>query len=151
MRTIERDIVSAILVSKDNKLLQARQKEDAHSVYPGCWAIIGGGVDEGEDQRTALNREFLEETGIDISPYPAELVHESEGEAEKTLRKSGERVHVKMKFHTYRVVINDKDANDVPVSLSEEHTEYRWSDVSELKTLKLTPPSLELFKKVGYL
>lgn len=151
MRTIHRNIVSAVLFSKDGKLLQALRPLNSSGVYPGCWAIIGGGIDEGEDQRTALNREFLEETGIDISPYPAELIHEDEGETEKTLRNSGERVLCKMKFHTYQVTISDHNADKIPVKLDHEHIQYRWSDLSELKDMKLTPPSVVLFKKLGYL
>lgn len=151
MRTIHREIVSAVLFSKDGKLLQALQTPNGRGVYPGCWGIIGGGVDEGEDRRTALNREFAEESGIDISKYPAELIHEANGEAEKTLKDTGERVLAKMNFHTYKIVINDRNAHEIPVTLDDEHSEYRWSDVAELKDLKLTPPSVELFKKLGYI
>ena len=107
-------------------------------------------MEESEDQRTALNRETLEESGIDISSYTAELIHESEGEAEKTLD-TGERVFCKMKFHTYQVVINDKMADEIKVTLNDEHTEYRWVEPSQLKHLKLTPPSVELFKQLGYI
>ena len=151
MRTIHRDIVAAVLVSRDGKLLQALQDLNGGGVYPGCWGIIGGGIDTGEDHRTALNREFMEETGIDISQYPEELLGEAEGEAEKTLKKTGERVFCKMKFHTYKVIMSDKNADEIKVTLDDEHTEYRWSDVTELKDIKLTPPSIELFKKLGYL
>jgi len=148
MRTIERDIVSAVLLSKDGKLLQAVQVEGG--AYPGSWAIFGGGVEKGEDKRDALNREVMEETGIDISPYEVELVIESEGKAEKTLKDTGERVIADMKFYTYRVVL-DKNASEVPVVLNEEHSEYRWCDLVELKDMKLATPSIELFKKLGYL
>lgn len=151
MRTITRDIVAALLFSRDGKLLHALQTPNGRGAYPGCWGIIGGGVDEGEDQITALNREFLEESGIDISNYKAELIDEAEGEAEKTLKDTGERVLAKMKFYTYKVILDDKDADEIPVTLDEEHTEFRWSDMTELKDLKLTPPSVELFKKLGYL
>lgn len=151
MRTVDRDIVSALLFSKDGKILQLLQASDGRAVYPGCWGLIGGGMDEGEDQRTALDREIMEETGIDISRYPAELVHESSGEAEKVLKETGERVFAKMKFHTYKVVVDDREARDVPVTLGDEHTAHKWSTVSELKDLELPPPSIELYKKLGYI
>lgn len=149
MRTIERDIVAAVILSRDNKLLLGMHGE--RGAYLGYWVIFGGGIDEGEDGRTALNREILEETGIDISKYPAPLVHESIGESDKILRGTDERVHVKMKFFDYKVVINDKDCGDIKVTISEEHTEYKWAEISELKDLKISPPSVELFKKLGYL
>ncbi len=149
MRTINRDIVAAIIFSKDNKMLQALRASSG--VYPGCWGIIGGGVDDGEDKRVALDREFMEEAGIDISGYPAEIIDEAEGVSEKTLKDTGERVIAKMKFYTYKVVIDDKDSSDIKITLNDEHVQYRWSEISDLKDLKLTPPSVVLFKKLGYL
>ena len=152
MRTIHRDIVAALLVSKDGKLLQAFQDPEGGGVYPGCWGLIGGGVEDGEDQRTALNREMLEETGIDISGYPAELISSSQtGEGEKTLRKTGERVFCTMKFFVYKVVIDDQIGDEIKVTLDHEHIDYQWMEPRELKNLKITPPSVELFQKLGYL
>lgn len=151
MRTIQREIVSAVLFSKDGKILQALQTPGGRGAYPGCWGILGGGVDDGEDHRTALNREFMEESAIDISLYPAELIHESKGEAEKTLKDTGERVLAKMNFHTYKVVVSDKNADEIEVLLDDEHSEYRWTELAELQELTLTPPSVELFQKLGYI
>jgi 8-oxo-dGTP pyrophosphatase MutT (NUDIX family) len=151
MRTIQREIVFAVLFSKDGKILQALQTPGGRGVYPGCWGIIGGGVDQGEDHRAALNREFLEETGIDISIYPVEFIDESKGKGEKTLKGTGERVLAEMNFHTYKIVMADKAADEVKVVLDDEHSEYRWTELAELKHLKLTPPSVDLFTKLGYL
>ncbi len=151
MRTIERDVVCALIFSKDGKLFQAWRDIKSSGVYPGHWAIIGGGVEKGEDQRTALNREVLEETGLDISKYSAELIDEAQGESEKTLKDSLERVYCKMRFYTYKVVINDELSETIKITLNEEHSKYRWSTISDLKELKMTPPSVELFRKLGYL
>lgn len=151
MRTIDREVVCVVLVSKDGKLFQALQTPRGGGVYAGYWAIIGGGVEDGESQRAALNREHFEETGIDISKYDAELVHESQDEREKTLKDSGERVHCKMKFFIYRVIINDHNANEIEVRLDDEHSKFRFVDPSELKDMKIAPTSIDLFKKLGYL
>ena len=149
MRTIERDIVAAVILSKDNKVLLGMHGE--RGADRDYWVIFGGGIDEGEDHRTALNREIVEETGIDISKYPATFVYESTGESDKNLRDTGERVHVKMKFFDYRVVIDDKDCKDIKVTISDEHTAYKWAEIPEIKNLKISPPSVELFEKLGYL
>ncbi len=153
MRTIEREIVSAHLYSADGKLLMARNtRADAGVVYGDCWKIPGGGVEEGETRLQTLVREVQEEAGIDISGLDAVLVSDPmTGEAEKVLRETGERVLAKMTFYTYKVVL-DRVAEEIPVTLdAHEFDEYRWFDIVELKTLKLSPPSIELFTKMGLL
>ena len=120
-------------------------------VWSDCWNIPGGGVEEGEGKEDAIRRETVEETGIDISAYPLELVDDvGSGVTEKTLRDSGERVIVDMKFIVYKVVL-DKDAVDVQLKLDNEFAEGRWSTIEEAKQLRLTPPTVELFKRLGYL
>jgi 8-oxo-dGTP pyrophosphatase MutT (NUDIX family) len=149
MRTIEREIVSALMYSKDGKIFVARATLQA--VYPGCWKIPGGGVDEGESKLEAVCREIAEETGLDISSYTPELiVDDMSGEGEKTL-KTGERVHVKMKFFTYKVVL-DQNAEDITITLDpDEFEEYQWVKPAQIKDLKVSPPSVELYTRLGYL
>ncbi len=151
MRTIERVVVSALLISKEGKIFQALRDPRTGSVYPSLWGIVGGGMAEGESQQETLAREVREETGIDISPYTATLINEAEGEAEKTLKETGEVVLCKMKFYTYKVVLDDKNADEVEVTLNDEHTEYQWTEPSELKNMKLTPPSTILFTDLGHI
>ncbi|PIR83876.1 hypothetical protein COU18_02240 [Candidatus Kaiserbacteria bacterium CG10_big_fil_rev_8_21_14_0_10_51_14] len=151
MRTIHRDIAAAVLISKDGKILLARQKPGGRGVFAGKWVIVGGGIEEGEDPRAALDREFMEEIGVDISPYEAELVEESAGEGEKSLRGTGERVFCKMRFLNYRVVIHDKHAAEVEVTIdNDELSEYRWFEPPELKNITLPDPSVPFFTKLGY-
>ena len=153
MRTINREIVAAHVYSSDGKLLMARNTlPTAGGVYGDCWKIPGGGVENGETQLQTLVREVQEEVGINITQFPAELVNGTmTGEAEKNLRETGERVLVKMNFFTYKVVL-DQPAPQIAIVLDpHEFNEYKWIDPSELKTLKLSPPSIELFTKLGFL
>ena len=152
MRTITRDIVAAIILSKDGKIFQGMKKTDGGGVYADCWHIPGGGVEEGETKENALVREIREETGIDLSPYLLELVDDSgSGESEKVLRDTGEKVLCKMKFFVYRVVLFDTYANDIKIVLNDDLEKYEWVNVADLQKRKLTPPSIELFKKLGYM
>ena len=148
MRTIHREIVTAMIYSKDHKLLLGKKYLTGGGVYIDCWHIPGGGVDEGEDLITALKREMLEETGIDISKYEAELVdNKGKGESEKTL-KIGEKVLCKMDFNVYKVQINDQDAAEIKLNLADDLEKAMWVEESELKNIKLTPPSITLFKRL---
>ena len=151
MRTIHREIVSALIFSKDGKLFQGMKNPKDGGVYTDCWHIPGGGIDEGEDKISALVREVQEETGIVVSLEKVELVDDKgHGESEKTLKETGERVLCKMKFNVYKVVL-DQDASEVLVSLDDDLMKYQWTDLADIKNLKLTPPSVELFTRLGYL
>lgn len=54
-----------VLLFRGNKLL-ILQRAGEHMNYTPDWCIPGGHVDEGEDFRTAAQRELFEETGIDV-------------------------------------------------------------------------------------
>lgn len=152
MREITRDIVSALIFSKDGKLFQGKKDPLQGGVYVDCWHIPGGGINEGEERIEALKREVLEETGIDISPYSIELVDDiGKGESEKLVAGSEEKVLCKMNFFVFRIDIVDQDASEIKVSLDDDLVEYRWSDLSELERFKLTPPSTLLFQRLGFL
>jgi hypothetical protein len=51
-----------------------------------------------------------------------------------------------------KVVIDDMDAGSIKVMIDHEHLEYKWFEIPKMKNLKLPPPpSVDLFKKLGYL
>jgi len=151
MREIQRDIVSALIFAKDGRLFQGMKDSRKGGVYSDCWHIPGGGVEPGESKEHALIREIKEEAGIDASGYKITLVDdEGRGESNKTLE-NGENVVCKMRFFVYKVEISDKNSGEIKISLDDDLVQYRWTDPKELSSLKLTPPSIELFKKLGYL
>jgi 8-oxo-dGTP pyrophosphatase MutT (NUDIX family) len=151
MKEIERNIVSALIFVKDGKFFQGMKDSQKGGVYSDCWHIPGGGIEPGESNEEALKREIMEETGIDVSRYKISLVDDSgRGQSHKTLE-TGENVICKMQFSVYKVEINDKNSDEIKMSLNDDLVKYRWTDPKELPTLKLTPPSIELFKKLGYL
>ena len=152
MRTIYRDIVSALIFSKDGKLLMGMKDPSKGGVYSDCWHIPGGGVDEGEEKLDTLKREVMEETGIDISSCKISLVDDAgSGESEKTLKDTGEKVLCKMKFYVYKVEVNDKSSIEVETKLNDDLVKIEWVSLKDLRSYKLTPPSIKLFTKLGYL
>ncbi|MFA6973472.1 MAG: NUDIX domain-containing protein [Parcubacteria group bacterium] len=152
MKIVNRDIVAAIIVSKEGKIFQGTKNPDKGGVYSDCWHIPGGGIEKGESPEQALVREIKEETGIDVTPYKMILIDDlGKGESEKILKETGERVLCKMKFLVYRVEIKDKLADEIEVFLNDDLEKYTWTDIAELKNKKLTPPSVELFQRLGYI
>lgn len=150
MRTISRNIVSAIIFSKDGKILFGKKDPKQGGVYTDVWHIPGGGIEEGEEMLIALKREVMEEMGIDIAPYNIVLVDDQgTGTAEKTLKDTGEKVLCNMQFNVYKVIIQDKNANEVAVKLSDDLVEYRWFSPEELSILSLVPAAVVLFERLG--
>jgi 8-oxo-dGTP pyrophosphatase MutT (NUDIX family) len=86
--------VHAILVTNDNKIV-LQQKDLLYNINPvnkGKVSMYGGGMEKGEDFRTSLNREIMEELNFDISNLLAKKV----GVFQKTLGldESEDAVHV---------------------------------------------------------
>ena len=55
-----------------------------------------------------------------------------------------------MKFEVYKVEFAD-EAENVEIKLDDDLVKYEWVLPKDLKNYKLTPPSIELFTKLGYL
>ena len=64
--------VNGVLV-QDGKILMIRHKMSGNRFF---WNVPGGGVDYGSDAVDNLKREFLEETGLEISVNELLCVHE---------------------------------------------------------------------------
>ena len=151
MRTIHRDIVAAIIFSKDGKIFQGMKDPKGGGVYADAWHIPGGGVKQGETKEQALVREIKEETGLDLARTTLELIDDiGEGNSEKTLNDTQEKVLCHMKFYVYKVVL-DQNAEDICITLNDDLANYHWVTIPELKSVKSTPPSQELFARLGYI
>lgn len=148
MRTITRDIASAVLVSADGKIFLA--KKNTGGVYEGAWTIPCGGIDEGETRGQAMMREVREETGIDVTGMTVELVDVGKGESEKTLKDTGECVVVSMTFYDFRVILG-QPADAITIHLADEFEEGRWFSQEELTIITMSPSCEKLFRKLGYL
>ncbi len=54
-----------------------------------------------------------------------------------------------MQFNVYRVDINE-DAADIKTQLNDDLVKLEWVDLARLDDYNLTPPSISLFKRLGY-
>jgi len=58
----------AMPVDASGRLLMQCRDDIEGIIAPGKWGLFGGGIEAGEDARTAVAREFEEETGLDYAP-----------------------------------------------------------------------------------
>ena len=150
MKRVFREIVCAMIFSKDERLLMVRKDPAKGGVYPNCWQIPGGGVEPGETTRAALNREIQEEIGLNINALERQLIDDSGiGSCPRTAP-SGESYIVDMRFAVYRIELPTA-GSETEIHLGPELSEYRWVALNELSALKLTPPGVELLTKLGML
>jgi len=152
LRTIYRNIAVGLFVSKDGKILLGKKDPEGGGVYPDCWHIPGGGVDEEKNETLleALEREMREEVGIEVADGDVKFLDDSgKGGSKKTLE-SGEVVWCEMKFNVFEIGI-DVNADEITVIPGDDIVETLWAEKDKLKDLQLTPPSIELFSKLGYL
>lgn len=148
MRTISRNIVGAVLLSSDKRVLLGYRK--LGGVYPNTWQIPGGGVEPGETLEETLCREIAEETGIDIRDVALLRIEgDAAGVTEKTLA-DGECVMCEMSFINYLVELS-KPSAEYSVSPSPEFERFQWAAIDELSNLPLPPPSYALFGRLGWM
>lgn len=61
--TAGRRLVVGALIADDQGRIYVQRRSEQRALFPGCWDIVGGHVDEGEGPLEALAREVREETG----------------------------------------------------------------------------------------
>ncbi len=117
----------AIVLNREDKFLALKAS------YKGLrWDIPGGAVEIPEKHEEALRREIREEAGIDVGNFVPLAVETGYNKEEVSY----------VIFIGYKCETADKD-----VTLSGEHTEYRWVTKEEFAELDATPYLKDFVKK----
>ncbi len=111
--------VKILLRNSEDKYLLLRRSRDKYKDVKGEWDIVGGRIDPGTPLLDNLKREIKEETALDFNGE-AKLIA-----AQDILRIPGRHV-VRL---TYTGFISGEP------QLDEEHTDYKWFALEELKNL----------------
>src|SRR6185369_12162935 len=122
---LQRKIVSAVIFSKDQKMLLGQKDPKGSGVYLDKWHIPGGGVEEGEDELTTLRREIAEETGMALGPAKISKLDDLGSMVTIKKLKSGKNVPCKMEFIVYKVELSEKAA-DVNVKPNDDLVKLEW-------------------------
>ncbi|MEV6433684.1 NUDIX hydrolase [Streptomyces anulatus] len=119
--TEPRRVVGALIRDPHDRIFVQRRSAERR-LFPGCWDVVGGAVEEGESLLDALGREIAEETGWRLRRVVALVVHE-EWVAD------GLR-HVESDY----VVDVDGDLSS-PALERDKHTEFAWIAADEVSLL----------------
>jgi nucleoside triphosphatase len=135
-------IVVAVVTDDDGGVLLCRMSPD-RGVFPGQWALPGGGVEPGERIEAALRREVREELGIELRAALPLLFKDDV--LEKTYEDGRrELLHMVFLVHSCRPASR-------AIVLNEEFSEFVWADGAELAALELSPLTRDTLTSAGLL
>jgi 8-oxo-dGTP diphosphatase len=118
--------ISKSIIKKNGKFLLLKRASHSKS-YPNLWDFAGGKHDSGETPKQAVIRETKEETSYDINP----------GEEIKKAEYHDEKHDLIFHFFIPKIISGD-------LTLSSEHSEYKWLTQEKIKDFELHP-SVKLF------
>ncbi|MFE6743563.1 NUDIX hydrolase [Streptomyces tubercidicus] len=119
--TEPRLVVGALIRDPYDRIFVQRRSA-GRRLFPGCWDVVGGAVEEGESLLDALRREIAEETGWRLRRVLARVAHEE-------WTADGLR-HIESDY----VVEVDGDLSS-PALERDKHTEFAWITAEEVALL----------------
>ena len=135
-------IVVPVIRDSQDRILLCRMADD-RGVFPGQWALPGGGVEPGESLHAALEREIREEIGARL--LSAEPLFFKDGVFEKTFA-GGARRSIYMVFLLYDCRIAEQ-----PLTLNEEFSASAWAAPADLGDYDLNVATVDTFRRLGLL
>src|SRR3972149_8734786 len=126
--------IACVVINKKGKILLLKRSPDK-KLSPGKWFVVGAyPLDENADFEKKVHVELLEETGMDGK-----------------ITKTGEVLKMETDGTLIDVHIFLAERNSGMVKINNEHTEFKWVDLQEIKNYDLVPGTYEmvdnLFKK----
>lgn len=115
--------VAAAAIIDERGNVFAQRRSATRKVFPHCWDVVGGHVEEGEGMLDALTREIAEETGWKLSEVLAELCLLDWDPGDGVLRREID----------YLVRV-EGDLNRPTLEVG-KHTEFMWVDESKVPLL----------------
>ena len=134
-------VVGIIQNSRDEYLIC--KKPITRGVFPGQWALPGGGIEEGEHMIDALRREMREEVGIEIEAIKPLFFKDGQ---HLKLFPNGHSTDIYMIFLLFSC-----RACSVDVRLGDEFEEFAWVKRSSLQDYDLNEQTRDTFKQLGAL
>ena len=117
------------IIKKNNELLVLKRHPKSRT-DPEMWELPGGKVESGEFFTDALVREIKEETNLDVSVGDFCEAIQNDYSHKRT-------VQIMMYLENI----------EGEVKISDEHTDWKWATLEEIKTLNISTSLKKLLKK----
>jgi 8-oxo-dGTP diphosphatase len=118
--------VRGFVINNEKLLLMKRRNNDVHCADQ--WEIPGGRLENGEDPYKGLKREVQEEAGITAT----------------VLLPMSINYYVREDGQTITGIVFACKTDEATITLSEEHSEYKWVSLEEAKKLIFDPMKKEI-------
>lgn len=110
-----------IIVNGDNKFLLLKRMVGENYWGSGKWGLVGGMVEKKEKPEEACRREVEEETGLVLGSIKKRF----------TIQRNPNE--------TEYIYVSKYDGDGTNIRLNDEHTNYGWFDLNEMKELDTVP------------
>jgi nucleoside triphosphatase len=134
-------IIAVGVIQNDSGEYLICKKPLTRGVFPGQWALPGGGIEEGEHMEDGLRREIREEVGLEVTDIRPLFF--KDGEYPK-LYPDGTVANVYMIFLNFLCRKASRE-----VALGEEFEAYRWVPKEHLAGFDLNAETRDTFQRMG--
>ena len=130
-----------VVIKQDGRFLIC--KRNPEGMLPGMWSIPAGKIENGEDVKTAAQREFFEETAININDQELKFLG-------MIPRYSRDGKRMKGLMYVYMVEADRAMNPDLDEAIDgEEHTECGYFTVEDMKPLAIDAFLYKLFEFIS--
>lgn len=111
----------AVIINNEGKILLLKRNGSDCSWGSNQWALVAGGIEEGETPEESCKREIFEETGLNINDFSKRFV----------IQRNPDSIE-----YVFACVY---DGNEMDVELNNEHNNFGWFGAEELNYLDTVP------------
>jgi ADP-ribose pyrophosphatase YjhB (NUDIX family) len=130
-----------VVIKHDGRFLIC--KRNPEGMTPGMWSIPAGKIEDGEDVKTAAQREFFEETAININDQELKFLG-------MIPRYSRDGKRMKGLMYVYMVEADRAMKPDLNKAIDgEEHSECGYFTVEDMKPLAIDAFLYKLFEFIS--